>query len=154
LFRVKPDRAPAHVVHFFHHVARATRAVTALPIPEAEKVEPLRAEARSRLQHPAVVAFVWILPCWRRTQFDWLAMKRSGRFRSEEAAVQAEPGKVKGLLKEGRIVEGDIKLKPRRTGKRGFREKKIAAACAAANAKVASFDGKLIQRRRDCVRRD
>jgi hypothetical protein len=81
-------------------------------------------------------------------------MERSACLRREEAVAPTVPGKVNGLLMKGRLVEGDIKIKPRRTGKRGFRKKKIAAACAAADAKVASFDGKLTQRRRDRVRRD
>src|SRR5262249_13524802 len=99
---------------------------------------------------PAVVAFVWVVTC----QFDWLDMERSACLRREETVAPTVPGKVNGLLKEDRLVEGDIKLKPRRTGTRGFRKKKIAAACAAADAKVASFDGELPQRRRDRVRRD
>ena len=85
---------------------------TALSTPEAEKVEPLRAEARSRLQHPAVVAFVRILVSWRWTQFDRQDMERSARLHRKKAVAPTVAGKVNRLLKKGRLVEGDVELKP------------------------------------------
>src|SRR5208337_880049 len=71
-FRVQPDRAPAPVADLLHHMARAAGPVAALAIPQADEVEPVRAEAGGGVKHPAIVAFVRVLARGDRSELERL----------------------------------------------------------------------------------
>src|SRR5580704_11692657 len=63
-------------------------------------------------------------------------MQRRPCFGGEEPRAPVFVGEVDRLLEEGRLFEGDVDIQERRSRERGFREQKIAARGAAANAKV------------------
>ena len=136
-FRVSSQARARPFAHFLHHVARAARAVAALSVPEADEVDPVRAEARSGVEHPAVVAFVRVLARGRRAELDRLDMERRPRFRGEEARAPAVAGEVDRFFEKRRLVEGDIELEPRAARERRLGEQEIAAAGAAADGEIA-----------------
>ncbi len=128
--------------------------VAALSVPEADEVEPVRAEARGGVEHPAVVAFVGVLAHGRRTQLDRLDMERRPRLRGEKAGAPIIAGEVDRFLEKRRLVEGDKELEPRAARERGLGEQEIAAAGAAADGEIVRPDGEIGQRRADGGRRD
>src|SRR4029077_21212935 len=92
------------------------------------------------VQHPAIVALIGVLPLLRRTKLARRDMQCAPRSGAEKSRAPVAIGEIDRSLEEGRLLEGDVDLKQRRSRKRGFREQEVAPASAPANAKVIRAD--------------
>src|SRR5580693_8687299 len=140
LLCVEPDRATPLIANLFHHVLRAARSVAALAVPQADKVDFVRAEAQCCVQHPAIVALVGVLALLCRAKLTRRDMQCAPRLGAEKSRPPILVGEVDRLLEEGRLLERDVDLKQGGARERVFREQQITAAGAAANAKVIRAD--------------
>jgi hypothetical protein len=78
-------------------------------------------------------------------------VQRRPRLRRKKAGTPIAAGEIDRFLEERRLVEGYIEFERGRARERGFGEQKIAAASAAANAKVAGPDAEPGERLSDRV---
>ena len=113
----------------------AAGSVAALAVPEADEIDPVRAEPQRGVQHPAVVALVWIFALLRRTKLERRDMEDAARLGGEETRAPVAAGEVDRFFQKRRLLEGDVKLKAGATRQRRFCEQKIAAARAAADCR-------------------
>ena len=70
------------------------RSVAALAVPQADKVDFVRAEAQRRVQHPAIVALVWILALWRRAKLARSDMQCAPRLGAGKARAPILVGEM------------------------------------------------------------
>src|SRR5215467_12577664 len=138
--RIEPDRAAPPVANFLHHVARAAWPVAPLAIPEADEIDLVGTETQGGTQHPAVVALVRILTLWRRTKLTRRDVENAARLGGKESRAPVAIGEINRLFEKRRLLKRDVKLKARAARERRFREQEVAAAGAAANAKVRRAD--------------
>src|ERR1700730_16153495 len=133
---IKPVNAPRTFAHLIHEVLRTPWPVAALPVPKANKVHFLGAEARRRLKHPAVVSFIRILTVRPRPQLIGHDVKRRTLLRQFILLAPVGICEVDGLCEKRGLIKGNVKLQPCVVRERRFGKEAIPAARAATHRKI------------------
>src|SRR5450432_230499 len=122
---------------------RSAGTIAALAIPKGDESNLLSAKTSGGLKHPSVNALVGIFAGRKRAQLIRHHMQRRPRFDCEKAVVPIGVGKIDRVGQEDRFVKRNVELEHHVSRKARFGKQQIAAACAAANGKIASGDTNL-----------
>src|SRR5262249_43024893 len=104
---------------FLHEVLRSAWTIAALSVPQADKVELFRTEARRGFQHVQIVAFVGVLIGSKGPELVRRHVQQRARFHRKESGAPVGIGKIDRLCKKFFLLEWYIKLErrsPRQSG--------------------------------------
>jgi hypothetical protein len=135
-------------------VPRAARPVAALTVPQADEIDLVGSEAERRIEHPAVVALVSVLPRPDCAEIAWGDMKDGGRLDGKISGAPIAVGEIDRLFEKDRLVKRNVELETRAAVERRLGEQEIAAAGATADRKIRETDPEVNQRFRDRARGD
>src|SRR5262249_20429122 len=113
---------------FLHEVLRSAWTIAALSVPQADKVELFRTEARRGFQHVQIVAFISILIGSKGTELVRRDVQRRARFHRKEPGAPVGVGKIDRVCKKFFLPEGQVKLERQLPRQDGLCKEQVAAA--------------------------